>query len=167
MRGGALPPRILDAVASPARDKQIPVRGSALISITEVFRMRNFAVSRLYEIRNGSFPKLIRLDLDPFDGVSTRSSHGSKRAQQARNLSQSPIPRNLCRASSGLTDRISVKKVQRNAVFRTALISFNGGGGGNRTRVRKSSTASSTYLAWLFGLTVGTPTGGLAHGDSL
>ena len=41
-----------------------------------------------------------------------------------------------------------------------------GGGGGNRTRVRKSSTVSSTYLAWLFDLAAGTPTGGLANGES-
>ena len=33
-----------------------------------------------------------------------------------------------------------------------------GGAGGNRTRVRKSSTDSSTYLAWLFDLTLHTPT---------
>lgn len=33
-----------------------------------------------------------------------------------------------------------------------------GGAGGNRTPVRKSSTDSSTYLAWLFDLTYATPT---------
>jgi len=33
-----------------------------------------------------------------------------------------------------------------------------GGAGGNRTRVRKSSTDSSTYLALLFNLTCNTPT---------
>jgi hypothetical protein len=34
-----------------------------------------------------------------------------------------------------------------------------GGGGGNRTRVRKSSAASSTYLARLFALAAAPPTG--------
>ena len=33
-----------------------------------------------------------------------------------------------------------------------------GGGGGNRTRVRKPYTDSSTYLAWSFGLTRHPPT---------
>jgi hypothetical protein len=41
-----------------------------------------------------------------------------------------------------------------------------GGGGGNRTRVRKSSTGSSTYLAMLFVLTWHPPTGGLMTGES-
>ena len=41
-----------------------------------------------------------------------------------------------------------------------------GGGGGNRTRVRKSSTDSSTYLAMLFNLTWHPPTGGLMTGES-
>ncbi len=40
-----------------------------------------------------------------------------------------------------------------------------GGGGGNRTRVRKSSTVSSTYLAMLFSLTRHPPTGGLMTGE--
>jgi len=35
---------------------------------------------------------------------------------------------------------------------------LNGGAGGNRTPVRKSSTDSSTYLALLFNLTCNTPT---------
>jgi hypothetical protein len=43
---------------------------------------------------------------------------------------------------------------------------FIGGGGGNRTRVRKSSTGSSTYLAMLFNLTWHTSTGGLMTGES-
>jgi hypothetical protein len=43
---------------------------------------------------------------------------------------------------------------------------FIGGGGGNRTRVRKSSTDSSTYLAMLFDLTWHPPTGGLMTGES-
>ncbi len=42
----------------------------------------------------------------------------------------------------------------------------NGGGEGNRTPVREHSTASSTYLARLFDLTAGTPTGKLARGES-
>jgi hypothetical protein len=40
-----------------------------------------------------------------------------------------------------------------------------GGGGGNRTRVRKSSTGSSTYLAMLFALTGHPPTGGLMSSE--
>jgi hypothetical protein len=40
-----------------------------------------------------------------------------------------------------------------------------GGGGGNRTRVRKSSTVSSTYLAMLFSLTWRPSTGGLTTGE--
>jgi hypothetical protein len=40
-----------------------------------------------------------------------------------------------------------------------------GGGGENRTRVRKPYTNSSTYLARLFDLTLCTPTGGLASGE--
>ncbi len=47
-----------------------------------------------------------------------------------------------------------------------AVKGVSGGGGGNRTRVRKSSTASSTYLAWLFDFAAGTPTGKLARGES-
>ena len=42
-----------------------------------------------------------------------------------------------------------------------------GGAGGNRTRVRKSSAASTTYLAELFDLTLCTPTGRLAEGEPL
>lgn len=42
-----------------------------------------------------------------------------------------------------------------------------GGGGGNRTRVRKSSAISSTCLAWSIILTVDPPTGRMIHGDSL
>jgi hypothetical protein len=42
---------------------------------------------------------------------------------------------------------------------------YSGGGEGNRTPVRKYSTASSTYLAWLFDLAAGTPTGKLARGE--
>ena len=41
-----------------------------------------------------------------------------------------------------------------------------GGGGGNRTRVRKYSTVSSTYLAMLFSLTWRPSTGGLTTGES-
>jgi hypothetical protein len=40
-----------------------------------------------------------------------------------------------------------------------------GGGGGNRTRVRKSSTVSSTYLAMLFNLTWHPSTGRLTTGE--
>ena len=57
---------------------------------------------------------------------------------------------------------------KKNAVSRTALNvtgGINGGGGGNRTRVRKSSTASSTYLAMLFNFTWHPPTGGLMTGE--
>jgi hypothetical protein len=43
---------------------------------------------------------------------------------------------------------------------------FVGGDGGNRTRVRKSSTGSSTYLAMLFNLIPYTPTGGLVKDES-
>ena len=42
-----------------------------------------------------------------------------------------------------------------------------GGGGGNRTRVRKPSTGSTTCLAWLFDLTRHPPTGRLMQGDPL
>ena len=41
-----------------------------------------------------------------------------------------------------------------------------GGDGGNRTRVRKPSTDSSTYLAMLFNLTWQPPTGRLMTGES-
>jgi len=40
-----------------------------------------------------------------------------------------------------------------------------GGGGGNRTRVRKSSTVSSTCLAWSFDLTAHPPAGKLVLGE--
>ena len=40
-----------------------------------------------------------------------------------------------------------------------------GGGGGNRTPVRKPSTGSSTYLVWLFVLTGAPPADGLRHGE--
>jgi len=43
----------------------------------------------------------------------------------------------------------------------------DGGGGGNRTRVRKSSTDSPTCLARLFDLARHPPTGRLATGDPL
>ena len=42
-----------------------------------------------------------------------------------------------------------------------------GGGGGNRTRVRKSSAVSSTCIAWSFNLIVDPPTGRMIHDDSL
>ena len=42
-----------------------------------------------------------------------------------------------------------------------------GGGGGNRTRVRKPSTGSTTCLAWLFDLARHPPTGRLMQGDPL
>jgi hypothetical protein len=43
----------------------------------------------------------------------------------------------------------------------TGLSFLNGGDGGNRTRVRKPSTGSSTYLAVLFNLIWQPPTGRL------
>ena len=43
----------------------------------------------------------------------------------------------------------AVRKLGVNAAYRVALLF--GGGGGNRTRVRKSSTVRTTCLAWLFG----------------
>ena len=46
-------------------------------------------------------------------------------------------------------------------------ISHYGGGGGNRTRVRKPSTGSSTCLASSFDLTCIPPPGRLATGDPL
>jgi len=45
--------------------------------------------------------------------------------------------------------------------------SLIGGGGGNRTRVRKSSAFSSTCVAVSFDLTVHSPTGRILHSDSL
>ena len=42
-----------------------------------------------------------------------------------------------------------------------------GGGGGNRTRVRKSSAFGSTCVALSFDLTVSSPTGKIDHSDSL
>ncbi len=42
-----------------------------------------------------------------------------------------------------------------------------GGGGGNRTRVRKTSTGSPTYLASSFDLTCNPPPGKLIAGDPL
>ena len=42
-----------------------------------------------------------------------------------------------------------------------------GGGGGNRTRVQKRSTTSSTYLVLSFDLTATTRTNTLRYGDSL
>ncbi|KTC87019.1 hypothetical protein Lbru_0248 [Legionella brunensis] len=47
------------------------------------------------------------------------------------------------------------------------LGSVIGGGGGNRTRVRKSSAVSSTCVALSIRLTVASPTGRIEHGDSL
>ena len=38
------------------------------------------------------------------------------------------------------------------------LLQLLGGAGGNRTPVRKPSTDSSTYLAWLFDLILHAPT---------
>jgi hypothetical protein len=54
-----------------------------------------------------------------------------------------------------LDDKSAVSRM-KNAVFWTALDEaggINGGGGGNRTRVQKHSTDSSTYLALPFDLT--------------
>ena len=45
------------------------------------------------------------------------------------------------------------------------LVFLSGGGEGNRTPVRKYSTASSTYLARLFDLAECTPTGRLARSE--
>ena len=53
-----------------------------------------------------------------------------------------------------------MENTKKNAVFKTALEPFGGivgGGGGNRTRVRKPSTGSSTYLVRLIGFDPGTP----------
>ncbi|CBW74216.1 unnamed protein product [Mycetohabitans rhizoxinica HKI 454] len=43
----------------------------------------------------------------------------------------------------------------------------SGGAGGNRTRVRKHSTTSSTYLVQSFALTAPTRTNTLRYGESL
>ena len=45
----------------------------------------------------------------------------------------------------------------KNGTRLSAIFVF-GGAGGNRTRVRKPSTDSSTYLAWLFSLILHAPT---------
>ena len=44
---------------------------------------------------------------------------------------------------------------------------INGGGGRNRTAVRKPSTGRSTYLVWPFGLTLSARTDTLEGGESL
>lgn len=54
---------------------------------------------------------------------------------------------------------VNTRYANKNAVSRTALdvaVLLNGGDGGNRTRVRKPSTDSSTYLAMFFNLTLST-----------
>jgi hypothetical protein len=65
---------------------------------------------------------------------------------------------NLCRIEGSLTNEKPL--MSRHPRFEI------GGGGENRTRVRKPYTNSSTYLARLFVLTLCTPTGGLASGES-
>jgi hypothetical protein len=50
----------------------------------------------------------------------------------------------------------SIKSTNKNTTARWYYLF--GGAGGNRTRVRKSSTDSSTYLALLFNLICTTPT---------
>ena len=42
---------------------------------------------------------------------------------------------------------------------------YIGGAGGNRTPVRKPSTDSSTYLAWLFNLNLHAPTDKRLQGE--
>lgn len=53
--------------------------------------------------------------------------------------------------------KITNKNTTAGVVF-IVLLCFNGGDGGNRTPVRKSSTDSSTYLALLFSLICAPPT---------
>ena len=50
--------------------------------------------------------------------------------------------------------------------IRVGILSI-GGGGGNRTPVRKFSAVGTTCVAWLFGLTLCPPTGRLAQDDPL
>lgn len=52
-------------------------------------------------------------------------------------------------------------------MFLDVLGSQYGGGGGNRTRVRKSSAVSSTCVALSIQLTEASPTGRIELGDSL
>ena len=58
---------------------------------------------------------------------------------------------------SGATkDNYPQRKKYNSLIINVAMLPFiarNGGGGGNRTRVRKSSTGGSTYLAKSFYLT--------------
>ena len=69
-------------------------------------------------------------------------------------------------------DVFGQQKTRKPLFMRVSWISLDvskrsiGGGGGNRTRVRKSSTDSSTYLAMLFNLTWHASTGGLMTGES-
>jgi hypothetical protein len=51
-----------------------------------------------------------------------------------------------------------IKKPPLKSGFFIQINTINGGDGGNRTPVRKSSTDSSTYLALLFDLICTTPT---------
>ena len=65
------------------------------------------------------------------------------------------------------------QKPRKCSIYGVCCISLNvadaniGGGGGNRTRVRKPSTGSTTCLAWLFDLARHPPTGRLMQGDPL
>ena len=71
----------------------------------------------------------------------------------------------LSHARAGLWENLWDEKAASgiNAAFKAIY----GGGGGNRTPVRKSSTASSTYLALSFDLTRNPPTGRLVTSDPL
>ncbi|CBJ13718.1 conserved protein of unknown function [Legionella longbeachae NSW150] len=58
-------------------------------------------------------------------------------------------------------------KISGNTHIKIVINQKVGGGGGNRTRVRKSSAFSSTCVALSFDLTVHSPTGRILHSDSL
>ena len=79
----------------------------------------------------------------------------------------------LCKGKSSNSERLNVNQSEPGRSANTQKLKNHlkggfliGGGGGNRTRVRKSSTGSSTYLAMLFNLTWHTSTGGLMTGES-
>ena len=65
---------------------------------------------------------------------------------------------------------LSPPKIKAPEMIRAFKIE-NGGGGGNRTRVRKPSDRTSTYIACILNSPLRTPTGripeGLAYCDSL
>ena len=117
----------------------------------------------MHDIKQGIRTALIRTP-----GRSAYSLARSRGGLCPRYVSQGCLPR----PRAGLFFRLSLclpcgQRKTRDACAIAGSAGCFGGGGGNRTRVQKRSTTSSTYLVLSFDLTATTRTNTLRYGDSL